>query len=113
MKLVTAVIKPFKLESVRAALAAIGVPHMTVSEVQGYGRQKGRSAKYRGPEYQTDFLPKVKVEVAIEDEAVDRVLDAIMEAARTGSPGDGKILVVPLDQAVRVRTGETSSDALR
>jgi nitrogen regulatory protein PII len=113
VKLVTAVIKPFKLEPVRAALTAVGVPHMTVAEVQGYGRQKGRSAKYRGLDYQTDFLPKLKIEVAIEDEAVDRVLGAIMDAARTGSTGDGKIFVVPLDQAVRVRTGETSSDALR
>jgi nitrogen regulatory protein PII len=113
VKLVTAVIKPFKLESVRAALTAIGIPHMTVSEVQGYGRQKGRSAKYRGPDYQVAFVPKIKIEVAIEDEALQQVIDAILQSARTGGPGDGKILVLPLDQAIRVRTGETSSDALR
>jgi len=113
MKLVTAVIKPFKLDEVRAALTAIGVPHMTVTEVQGYGRQKGHAALYRGAEYAVDFLPKVKVELAVRDEVLDEVLDAVLEAAHTGNVGDGKVFVVELLQAIRIRTRETQLDALR
>jgi nitrogen regulatory protein P-II 2 len=113
MKLVIAVIKPSKLDEVRAALTEIGVPHMTVAEVQGYGRQKGHSAMYRGAEYAVNFTPKLKIELAVADEALDRVLDVILEAAHTGSVGDGKIFVLDLEQAIRIRTRETSSDALR
>jgi len=113
MKLVTAVIKPFKLDDVRAALTEIGVPHMTVTEVQGYGRQKGHAAIYRGAEYATEFLPKVKLELAITDEVLEQVLDAILGAAHTGNVGDGKVFVLDLEQAIRIRTRETKTDALR
>jgi nitrogen regulatory protein PII len=113
MKLVIAVIKPSKLDEVRAALTENGVPHMTVAEVQGYGRQKGHSAMYRGPEYAVNFTPKLKIELAVADEVLDRIVDVILEAAHTGSVGDGKIFVLDLQQAIRIRTRETSADALR
>jgi nitrogen regulatory protein PII len=113
MKLVIAVIKPSKLDEVRAALTEVGVPHMTVAEVQGYGRQKGHSAMYRGAEYAVNFTPKLKIELAVADEDLDRVLDVILESAHTGSVGDGKIFVLELAQAIRIRTRETSTDALR
>ncbi|MGB0964615.1 MAG: P-II family nitrogen regulator [Litorivicinus sp.] len=112
MKLVTAVIKPFKLDDVREALSEIGMQGITVTEVKGFGRQKGHTELYRGAEYVVDFLPKVKIEVAIDDDQVDSVLEAISKAANTGKIGDGKIFVVSLEQAVRIRTGETGSDAL-
>jgi nitrogen regulatory protein P-II 2 len=112
MKLVTAIIKPFKLEDVRDALNAIGVAGLTVSEVKGFGRQKGHTEIYRGAEYTVNFLPKVKIEVAIEDDRAARVVEAIGSAAKTGQIGDGKIFVVPLEHAVRIRTGETDSDAI-
>jgi nitrogen regulatory protein P-II 2 len=112
MKIVMAVIKPFKLDGVRDALTAIGVQGLTVSEVKGYGRQKGHTEVYRGAEYTVSFLPKVKVEVAVESDQVDRVVDAIADAAKTGQIGDGKIFVFGLDQAVRIRTGETDDAAL-
>jgi len=112
MKLVTAVIKPFKLDDVRDALSDIGVQGITVTEIKGFGRQKGHTELYRGAEYVVDFLPKVKVEVAIGDEMLDRVTDAISEAANTGKIGDGKIFVVALEQAIRIRTGETGADAI-
>ena len=112
MKRVEAVIKPFKLEDVKDSLAEIGITGMTVSEVKGYGRQKGHSELYRGAEYVVDFLPKVKIEVAIAAAQLDRVIEAISKAANTGKIGDGKIFVVSLEQAVRIRTGETGSDAI-
>jgi nitrogen regulatory protein P-II 2 len=112
MKLVIAIIKPFKLEEVRDGLLAIGVQGMTVTEVKGYGRQKGHTEIYRGAEYAVNFLPKIRVEVAVADEQADNVADAIGSAAKTGEIGDGKIFVVPIDQAVRIRTGETDADAL-
>ena len=112
MKLVTAIIKPFKLEEVREALSAIGVQGVTVTEVKGFGRQKGHTELYRGAEYVVDFLPKVKVEAAIKDDLLDRVIEAIEKAANTGKIGDGKIFVSDLDQVVRIRTGETGADAL-
>ncbi|MGD2005988.1 MAG: P-II family nitrogen regulator [Pseudomonadales bacterium] len=112
MKLVTAVIKPFKLDDVREALSEIGMQGITVTEVKGFGRQKGHTELYRGAEYVVDFLPKVKIEVAIDDDQVDSVVEAISKAANTGKIGDGKIFVVSLEQAVRIRTGETGSDAL-
>ena len=112
MKLVTAIIKPFKLDEVREALSAIGVQGITVTEVKGFGRQKGHTELYRGAEYVVDFLPKVKIEAAVADELVDRVIEAVEAAARTGKIGDGKIFVSPLDQVVRIRTGETGQDAL-
>jgi len=112
MKLITAVIKPFKLDEVREALSAIGVQGLTVTEVKGFGRQKGHTELYRGAEYVVDFLPKVKIEAAVADDVVDRVIEAIEAAARTGKIGDGKIFVSPLDQVVRIRTGETGQDAL-
>ena len=112
MKLITAIIKPFKLDEVREALSAIGVQGLTVTEVKGFGRQKGHTELYRGAEYVVDFLPKVKVEAAVADDMVDRVIEAIETAARTGKIGDGKIFVSPLDQVVRIRTGETGQDAL-
>lgn len=112
MKLVTAVIKPFKLEEVRDALAQLGVSGLTVSEVKGYGRQKGHTEIYRGAEYTVSFLPKVKIEVAVSAERVDKVVETIAGAARTGQIGDGKIFVLPIDHALRIRTGETDSDAL-
>ncbi len=112
MKLITAVIKPFKLDEVREALSAIGVQGLTVTEVKGFGRQKGHTELYRGAEYVVDFLPKVKIEAAVGDEVVERVIEAIEASARTGKIGDGKIFVSPLDQVVRIRTGETGPDAL-
>jgi nitrogen regulatory protein P-II 2 len=112
MKLVIAIIKPFKLEEVRDALTAIGVHGMTITEVKGYGRQKGHTEIYRGAEYAVNFLPKIRIEVAVASEAVDRVVEAIGAAAKTGQIGDGKIFVAPIEQAVRIRTGETDADAL-
>ncbi|MCY4745002.1 P-II family nitrogen regulator [Pelomonas sp. UHG3] len=112
MKLITAVIKPFKLDEVREALSAIGVQGLTVTEVKGFGRQKGHTELYRGAEYVVDFLPKVKIEAAVNEDVVERVIEAIESAARTGKIGDGKIFVSPLDQVVRIRTGETGNDAL-
>jgi nitrogen regulatory protein P-II 2 len=112
MKLVTAVIKPFKLDEVRAALSEVGVQGITVTEVKGFGRQKGHTELYRGAEYVVDFLPKVKLEVAIQDELLDRVLDAIQKSANTGKIGDGKIFVFDLKQIIRIRTGETGAQAL-
>jgi nitrogen regulatory protein P-II 2 len=109
MKLITAIIKPFKLDAVREALAAAGIDGMTVTEVIGYGRQKGHTEIYRGAEYQVDFVSKVRIEVAVPDEIADK---AIAESARTGEIGDGKIFVMPIDHAVRIRTGESDSDAL-
>jgi nitrogen regulatory protein P-II 2 len=112
MKMVIAIIKPFKLDDVRAALADVGVQGITVTEVKGFGRQKGHTELYRGAEYVVDFLPKVKLELAVDDEQVDRVVEAIIETARTGKIGDGKIFVADLGQAVRIRTGEAGSRAL-
>jgi nitrogen regulatory protein P-II 2 len=112
MKLITAVIKPFKLDEVREALSAIGVQGLTVTEVKGFGRQKGHTELYRGAEYVVDFLPKVKIEAAVADDVVEQVIEAIEGSARTGKIGDGKIFVSPLDQVVRIRTGETGQDAL-
>ena len=112
MKLVTAIIKPFKLDEVREALSGIGVQGITVTEVKGFGRQKGHTELYRGAEYVVDFLPKVKIELAIPDELLDRVVEGIMNAAKTGKIGDGKIFVYELEQVIRIRTGETGSDAL-
>ena len=112
MKLVTAIVKPFVLEDVKGALEQIGVLGMTVSEVQGYGRQKGHTEVYRGAEYSVDFVPKVRVEVVADDALADKVVDAVIEAARTGKIGDGKVWVTPVDAVVRVRTGERGSDAL-
>ena len=112
MKLVIAIIKPFKLEEVRDALTAIGVHGMTISEVKGYGRQKGHTEIYRGAEYAVNFLPKVRIEVAVASEQIEKVMDAIAGAARTGQIGDGKIFVSPIEQAVRIRTGETDTAAL-
>ena len=112
MKLVTAIIKPFKLDDVRESLSEIGVQGITVTEVKGFGRQKGHTELYRGAEYVVDFLPKVKIDVAIDDKDLDRVIEAITKAANTGKIGDGKILVVNLEQAIRIRTGETDTDAI-
>ncbi len=112
MKLVVAVIKPFKLDDVREALAEVGVQGVTVTEVKGFGRQKGHTELYRGAEYVVDFLPKIKLEVAVADDMLERVLEAIQQAARTGKIGDGKIFVTPLDQVIRIRTGELDNDAL-
>jgi nitrogen regulatory protein P-II 2 len=112
MKMVTAIVKPFKLDEVREALSAIGVQGVTVTEVKGFGRQKGHTELYRGAEYVVDFLPKVKIEAAVDDSMVDRVIEAIESAARTGKIGDGKIFVSTLEQVVRIRTGETGKDAL-
>jgi nitrogen regulatory protein P-II 2 len=112
MKLVTAIIKPFKLEEVRDALLNIGVHGMTITEVRGYGRQKGHTEIYRGAEYAVNFLPKIRVEVAVASEEAERVVEAISAAAKTGEIGDGKIFVAPIDQALRIRTGETDADAL-
>ncbi|MEU5695516.1 P-II family nitrogen regulator [Actinosynnema sp. NPDC020468] len=112
MKLVTAIVKPFTLDDVKTALEQLGVLGMTVSEVQGYGRQKGHTEVYRGAEYAVDFVPKLRVEVLIDDAAVEKVLDAIVESARTGKIGDGKVWVTPVDTVVRVRTGERGTDAL-
>ena len=112
MKLVTAIINPFKLDDVREALSEIGVQGITVTEVKGFGRQKGHTELYRGAEYVVDFLPKVKIEVAITDGLLDRVIESISKAANTGKIGDGKIFVTALEQIVRIRTGETGSDAI-
>jgi nitrogen regulatory protein P-II 2 len=112
MKLVTAIIKPFKLDDVREALSEIGVHGMTVTEVKGFGRQKGHTELYRGAEYVVDFLPKVKVEVAIDDSQLDQCLEAITKAANTGKVGDGKIFVATLEEVVRIRTGETGPEAV-
>jgi nitrogen regulatory protein P-II 2 len=112
MKLVTAIIKPFKLDDVRDALSEIGVKGLTVSEVKGFGRQKGHTELYRGAEYVVDFLPKVKLEVALEDGMVEAAIEAISKAASTGKIGDGKIFVFELEQVIRIRTGETGPDAL-
>ena len=112
MKLVVAVIKPFKLDEVREALSDIGVQGITVTEVKGFGRQKGHTELYRGAEYVVDFLPKVKLEIAVSEDLVDRVIEAIESAARTGKIGDGKIFVSTLEQVVRIRTGETGTNAI-
>jgi nitrogen regulatory protein P-II 2 len=112
MKLVIAIIKPFKLEDVRDALLAVGVHGMTVNEVKGYGRQKGHTEIYRGSEYAVNFLPKIRVEVAVATNEVERVVEAIGSAAKTGQIGDGKVFVTSIDQAIRIRTGETDADAL-
>ncbi|WP_395339990.1 P-II family nitrogen regulator [Ningiella sp. W23] len=112
MKLVTAIIKPFKLDDVREAISEIGIDGLTVTEVKGFGRQKGHTELYRGAEYQVDFLPKVKLEIAINDDQVERLVEAIVGAAKTGKIGDGKVFVYDLEQAVRIRTGEADTDAL-
>ena len=112
MKLVTAIIKPFKLDDVREAISEIGIDGLTVTEVKGFGRQKGHTELYRGAEYQVDFLPKVKLEIAVQDDQVDRLVEAIVGAAKTGKIGDGKVFVYDLEQAVRIRTGESDTDAL-
>ena len=112
MKIVMAIIKPFKLEEVRDALTSIGIHGLTVTEVKGYGRQKGHTEIYRGAEYAVSFLPKIKIEVAVANDLVGKVIDAITSAARTGQIGDGKIFVSSIERAVRIRTGETDQDAL-
>lgn len=112
MKLVTAVIKPFKLDDVREALSEIGIQGITVLEVKGFGRQKGHTELYRGAEYVVDFLPKIKIEIAIQDEQLDQVVEAIVNAAGTGKIGDGKVFITPLEQIVRIRTGESGPDAI-
>ncbi|KEQ14052.1 MULTISPECIES: P-II family nitrogen regulator [Endozoicomonas] len=112
MKLVSAIIKPFKLDDVREALSEIGVQGITVTEVKGFGRQKGHTELYRGAEYVVDFLPKVKLEVGISDDLLDQVIESISKAANTGKIGDGKIFVTTLEQAIRIRTGETGEDAI-
>jgi len=112
MKLVTAIIKPFKLDEVREALSAVGVQGVTVTEVKGFGRQKGHTELYRGAEYVVDFLPKVKIEAAVRTEILDQVLEAIEKAAKTGKIGDGKIFVYDLEQVIRIRTGETGAEAI-
>jgi nitrogen regulatory protein P-II 2 len=112
MKLITAVVKPFRLDDVRNALAEVGVQGMTVTEVKGFGRQRGHTELYRGAEYVVDFLPKVKVEVAVTDDLVERSVEAIISAAKTGKVGDGKIFVMDLEQVYRIRTGETGDEAI-
>ena len=112
MKMVTAVVKPFKLDEVREALSAIGVQGITVTEVKGFGRQKGHTELYRGAEYVVDFLPKVKVEVVVKESDVERAIEAIVKAAKTGKIGDGKIFVLPVEEVVRIRTGERGADAI-
>jgi nitrogen regulatory protein P-II 2 len=112
MKLVTAIIKPFKMDDVRAALSDIGVQGVTVTEVKGFGRQRGHTELYRGAEYVVDFLPKLKLEIAVPDEQVDAIVESIMTSASTGKIGDGKIFVAPLEQVVRIRTGETGEEAI-
>src|SRR5690554_3684024 len=112
MKFVTAILKPFKLDDVREALSDVGISGITVTEVKGFGRQKGHTELYRGAEYVVDFLPKVKLEVAVTDEQLDAVLEAILKSANTGKIGDGKVFVQPLERAVRIRTGELDADAL-
>jgi nitrogen regulatory protein P-II 2 len=112
MKLITAIIKPFKLDAVREALAGAGIDGMTVTEVKGYGRQKGHTEIYRGAEYMVHFVPKVRIEVAVPDDVLDKAVEAIAESARTGEIGDGKIFVTPIHHVLRIRTGEADSDAL-
>jgi nitrogen regulatory protein PII len=112
MKLVIAIVKPFKVEDVKAALQEVGVAGLTVTEARGFGRQRGHTEVYRGAEYQVDFLPKSRIEVMVDDEQVDGVIDAIVKSARTGKIGDGKIAVLPLEEVVRIRTGETGRTAL-
>ena len=112
MKKIEAIVKPFKLDEVREALSEIGVSGLTVTEVKGFGRQKGHTELYRGAEYVVDFLPKVKIEIVVVDTLVDAAIDAIVKAARTGKIGDGKIFVTPVEQAIRIRTGETGDDAV-
>ncbi|MBT1444305.1 P-II family nitrogen regulator [Shewanella sp. JM162201] len=112
MKLVSAIIKPFKLDDVREAIAGMGIEGMTVTEVKGFGRQKGHTELYRGAEYQVDFLPKIKLDIATREENVEHLVEAIIKAAHTGKIGDGKIFVIDLEQAVRIRTGETDDEAL-
>ena len=112
MKMITSIIKPFRLDEVRAALAALGVSGMTVTEVKGFGRQRGHTELYRGAEYTIDFVPKSRIEVAVKAELVDQVVDAIAQAAKTGTVGDGKIFITDLERAVRIRTGETDAAAL-
>ncbi len=112
MKKVEAIVKPFKLEEVKEALNSLGIQGMTVSEVKGFGRQKGHTELYRGAEYIVDFLPKVKIEVVVKDEILDKVLDAVSNAAKTGRIGDGKIFVLPVEDVIRIRTGETGEEAI-
>lgn len=112
MKLIIAIIKPFKITEVKQALSEVGVNRMTVSEVKGYGRQKGHSELYRGTEYQIDFVPKIRMEIAVDDDELDKVLETVREAAHTDTIGDGKIFVLPLEEAIRIRTGEHGPDAL-
>ncbi|NCP63592.1 MAG: P-II family nitrogen regulator [Paraglaciecola sp.] len=112
MKLVTAIIKPFKLDDVREAISEIGIDGLTVTEVKGFGRQKGHTELYRGAEYQVDFLPKVKLEIAVQDDQVERLVEAIVASAKTGKIGDGKVFVYDLEHAVRIRTGETDAEAI-
>jgi nitrogen regulatory protein P-II 2 len=112
MKIITAIIKPFKLDDVRAALSEIGIQGMTVAEVKGFGRQKGHTELYRGAEYQVEYIPKVKLEIATDDEMVEQVVDAIAHAANTGKIGDGKIFITALENVIRIRTGESGSTAL-
>jgi nitrogen regulatory protein P-II 2 len=112
MKIITAIIKPFKLDDVRAALSDIGIQGMTVVEVKGFGRQKGHTELYRGAEYQVEYIPKVKLEIAVDDDMVDQVVDAITQAANTGKIGDGKIFITALENVIRIRTGESGSTAL-
>ena len=112
MKMITAIIKPFKLDDVRQAVTEIGVQGITVTEVKGFGRQRGHTELYRGAEYVVDFLPKTKIELAVGDDIVEQVVEAIVDAARTGKVGDGKIFVTRLEQAIRIRTGETSAEAV-
>jgi nitrogen regulatory protein P-II 1 len=112
MKLITAIIKPFKLEEVKEALAAAGIEGMTVTEVKGFGRQKGHTEIYRGSEYTVDFLPKVKIEIAVADETAGKAIDAIVQAAKTGKIGDGKVFVTPIEEVVRIRTGERGDAAI-
>ncbi|HIP76546.1 MAG TPA: P-II family nitrogen regulator [Psychromonas hadalis] len=112
MKMLTAIVKPFKLDEVREGIMSVGIAGVTVSEVRGFGRQKGHTELYRGSEYQVDFLPKVKLEIAVKDDDVERLIEAIVRAANTGKVGDGKIFVQPLEQVVRIRTGELDEDAL-
>ena len=112
MKLISAIVKPFKLDDVRAALSEIGIAGLTVYEVKGFGRQKGHTELYRGAEYVVDYIPKTKIEIAVEDDQVDAVIEAIIESARTGKIGDGKIFIMPLENAVRVRTSESGASAL-
>lgn len=112
MKMVSAVIKPFKLDEVREALSSLGVQGITVTEVKGFGRQKGHTELYRGAEYVVDFLPKVKIEIAVDESILERVIEAIEQSARTGKIGDGKVFVFELEQVIRIRTGETGPDAL-